>query len=168
MKDTPEKTEEVYLKGYNDYSDAIFRFCMLKTSKKDVALDLTQETFTKLWEYISEGNEVREMRPLLYRIAANLVIDYYRKKKSESLDLLTEKGFEPKDEEIKDAYKSSEIEELYRKLEKIDPKYKDILIMRFVNDLSIKEIAEVYDEHENTISVRIHRAIEKLKESYTK
>lgn len=165
MKENIPTTEDIFLSTYTEYSDAIFRFCLMKTSKREVALDLTQESFTKLWEYISDGNEVREMRPLLYRIAANLVIDYYRKKKAESLDALTEKGIDI--EGTDNINKNSQIEELYRKLEIIDPKYKDILILRFVNDLSVKEIAEIYDEHENTISVRIHRAVEKLREVYT-
>lgn len=166
MKEDLHSTEEYFLKGYNEYSDAIYRFCFLKTSDKNVALDITQETFTKTWEYMSEGNEIKEMRPLLYRVAANLVIDYYRKKKTDSLDILTQAGFEARDTTSQTPQQKSEVTELYAKLEKLEPKYKDILILRFINDLPVKEIAEIYDEHENTISVRIHRAVEKLKEIY--
>jgi RNA polymerase sigma-70 factor (ECF subfamily) len=132
-----------------------------------VALDLTQETFTKMWEYIAEKKEeIREPKSLLYRIATNLVIDYYRKKKSESLEALIEYGFNPEETMSISLEKELEIKELHLKLYKLEDKYKDILIMRFVEDMSLEEIAKVYDQHANTIAVRIHRAIEKLKTLY--
>ncbi len=159
--------EDTFLNWYNQYSDNIFRFCYVKTSKRDVALDLTQESFTKFWEYITNGNEVTEPKALLYRIATNLVIDYYRKKKSDSLDALTVAGFDVVLEENQSVETQFEIKQLHQKISQLPDKYKDILLMRYVDDLSVKEIAEVYDEHENTISVRIHRAVEKLKNLYT-
>lgn len=159
--------EYSFLSFYNDYSDQIFRFCFIKTSNRDVALDLTQETFTKMWEYIAEKKEeIREPKSLLYRIATNLVIDYYRKKKSESLEALIEYGFNPEETMSISLEKELEIKELHLKLYKLEDKYKDILIMRFVEDMSLEEIAKVYDQHANTIAVRIHRAIEKLKTLY--
>ncbi len=166
MKEENSTIEDIFLEWYTSHSDGIFRFCLLKTSNRNVALDITQETFSKVWEYISKGNEVQEPKAFLYRIATNLVIDFYRKKKSDSLDTLIEAGFDPIGENTVSGEKAAEIQELYAKLEGLDDKYKDILIMRFVNDMSVQDIAAVYDEHENTISVRIHRAIEKLKGIY--
>lgn len=166
--ETPiHNTEHTFLLWYQSHSDGIFRFCFLKTSNRDVALDITQETFTKMWEYIGQKNDpIREPKALLYRIATNLIIDYYRKKKSDSLDAMTEYGFDIATD-LMNPEKTAEIKELHSKLSKLEDKYKDILIMRFVEDMSIEEIAEVYDQHPNTISVRIHRAVEKLKSIYT-
>lgn len=158
--------ENVFLEWHTTYSDAIFRFCLIKTSKREVALDLTQESFTKLWEYIAQGNEVSEPKALLYRIATNLIIDYYRKKKSDSLDALTQNGFDIAEIPEISPERRFDIQQLYTKINELPDKYKDILIMRFVDDLSIPEIAEVYNEHENTISVRIHRAVDKLRQLY--
>lgn len=159
--------KDTFLEWHTLYSDAIFRFCFIKTSKREVALDLTQESFTKLWEYISNGNEVLEPKALLYRIATNLIIDYYRKKKSDSLDALTQNGFDIIDTPDITPEKRFEIQQLHTKINELPDKYKDILIMRFVDDMSVPEIAEVYNEHENTISVRIHRAVDKLRKLYT-
>lgn len=158
--------KDEFLNWYTLYSDGIFRFCFVKTSKREVALDLTQESFTKFWEYIANGNEIAEPKALLYRIATNLVIDYYRKKKSDSLDALIQSGFDTGDDTDITVEKKFEIKQLHEMLAKLPDKYKDILLMRFVEDMSVIEIANVYDEHENTISVRIHRAIEKLKQLY--
>ena len=49
-------------------------------------------------------------------------------------------------------------------IKKLPEKYSSILVMRYVNDLSVKEIALIFNESENVISVRIHRGISKLKE----
>ncbi len=159
--------KDAFLEWHTLYSDAIFRFCAIKTSKREVALDLTQESFTKLWEYISNGNDVLEPKALLYRIATNLIIDYYRKKKADSLDVLTQNGFDVVDTPDISPERRFEIQQLHTRIDTLADKYKDILIMRFIDDMTIPEIAEVYNEHENTISVRIHRAVEKLRNTYT-
>lgn len=166
MKSNHITFEDTFLDWYNQYNDSIFRFCYIKTSKRNVALDLTQESFTKFWEYLAAGNEVTEPKALIYRIATNLVIDYYRKKKSDSLDALTLGGFDVELSENQSVETKFEIDQLHKKIALLPDKYKDILIMRYVDDLSVKEIAQAYDEHENTISVRIHRAVEKLRTLY--
>jgi RNA polymerase sigma-70 factor (ECF subfamily) len=158
--------EDVFLEWYGAHNDGIFRFCLLKTSNRNVALDITQETFSKVWEYLSKGNEIKEPKAFLYRIATNIVIDFYRKKKSDSLDTMIESGFDPMQEDYISPEKFSEIQELHAKLAMLDDKHKDVIIMRFINDMSVQDIAAIYDEHENTISVRIHRALEKLRATY--
>lgn len=166
MNEDISNIEDIFLEWYGAHNDGIFRFCLLKTSNRNVALDITQETFTKVWEYISAGNEIKEPKAFLYRIATNMIIDYYRKKKSDSLDTMLEAGFDPAGEDTLSPEKFSEIQELHAKLDTLEDKHKDILIMRFVNDMSVQDIAAIYDEHQNTISVRIHRALEKLKNAY--
>ena len=78
MKSKDQKNTD-FIKAYDDFNDDIFRFVYLKTRNRDTALDLTQETFTKAWEYVDDGKEVGHMRGFLYQIARNLVIDHYRK-----------------------------------------------------------------------------------------
>ena len=73
-------------KTYTDESDAIFRFCLVRVSNREQALDLTQETFLRLWQSLSQDKEIANARAFLFTVAHNLVIDWYRKKKSVSLD----------------------------------------------------------------------------------
>lgn len=151
--------------SYERFSDAIFRYCLYQTSNRQKALDLTQDTFIKTWEYLSTGKQVENLRAFLYKVAGNLIIDDRRKKKSESLDKITEQGFDVKN----DRDEISIIENAFEKqlaldtLEKLDKKYRNAIILRFVEDMEIEEIAKTLKESKNNISVRIHRGLEKLK-----
>jgi RNA polymerase sigma-70 factor (ECF subfamily) len=160
--DPKDQKNTAFIKAYDDFSDDIFRFTYLKTKNRDTALDITQETFTKVWEYVEGGKEVGHMRGFLYQIARNLIIDHYRKKTSSSLEWLSESGFDPisEDKEPADDFAISEAMEI---IESLDPKYREPIILRYIQDLSVKEVADTLDEEENTISVRIHRGLEKIR-----
>jgi RNA polymerase sigma-70 factor (ECF subfamily) len=152
--------------SYEQFSDAIFRYCLYQTSNREKAIDLTQDTFIKTWEYISSGNKVENLKAFLYKVANNLIIDYRRKKKAESLDQLAETGFDPRSEinEMERTENKFEINSALELIKKLDEKYREVLLMRFVEDLSVTEISKILRSSENNISVRIHRGIQKLKD----
>lgn len=158
-----DTSENNFIASYDQHADAIFRFCYLKTRNNELAKDLTQETFMKVWSYVKKGNEITHMKALLYRIAGNLVIDWYRKKKTESLEDLIEGGFEPRDTSF-DALGKSELSWALGMLDKLGEDEKNLIIWRYVDGLSPKEIARTLGNlKENVVSVRIHRALKKLK-----
>ncbi len=158
-----EKKQEEYLNLYNEYSDAIFRYFFFRLSSRELAKDMAQEAFVKVWEYYLDNDKIENFRAFLYRAAHNLLIDYYRKKKESSLDDLQEKGFDPPAEH-KSLEAIIDAKEVFKVIENLDDKYKTVLIMRYINDLSVKEIAEILEEKENNISVRIHRGLQKAKD----
>ncbi len=160
----PRSSEENnFLASYDAYSDAIFRFCYFKTREYELARDLTQDTFMKAWDYISKDKVVANMRAFLYRIATNLVIDWYRKGKTESLEDLAETGFDPADPCINQA-DQAEISWAMKLLHKLPEEEQTLITLRYVEGLSPREIAEqIGDIKENVVSVRIHRAMKKLK-----
>jgi len=162
-------TEKDFLKAYDNYGDAIFRYCYSQTSDRELAKDLTQETFTKVWEYLLRGKVVEQIRPFLYRVATNLVIDHRRKKRPQiSLEFAMEEG---SDFEAKEGRENIEMgfdgEYALKQLNKLDDKYKQALTLRYIENMSIKEIAESTGESETNISVRLHRGMEKLKNSFS-
>lgn len=160
---TSNSQSAVFLKAYEDYSDAIFRYCFVRLQQRDVALDLMQEAFMKTWEYVGQGNTIQNLRAFLYRVANNLVIDYVRKRKESSLDKLMEQGFDAPFE-IRDAvYSAIDAKYVIKTLEQLDEKYQIPILLRYVDDLPIKEIAEIIGESENVVSVRIHRGIQQIK-----
>lgn len=159
--------------AYEAYSDAIFRFCLFKLSNRELAKDITQETFLKTWSYLSGGGEIKGLKVFLYATANHLIIDEYRKKSRQlkvfdSLDRLEEAGFDPGFDDTDswiDKFDGERAMELINQLPKL---YKDVLFMRYVEDLSLEEIHQVTGESDNTISVRIHRGIEKLRKIINK
>jgi RNA polymerase sigma-70 factor (ECF subfamily) len=152
------------MKGYEDHSDALFRYCYFQTSSREVANDILQDTFTKTWVYLSEGKEVDNLKAFLYKVAKNLIIDYRRKKKSHSLEAITETGVDfMDDDEVEKANENFDKEFVLGKLDKLDPDDREILLLRYVNEMSIREISDTLELTPNNVSVKIHRATDKLK-----
>ncbi len=160
------KGEKAFLAAYDEYGDAIFRFITMKIADRETARDLTQETFARAWDFCVEGGEIREWKPFLYRTAYNLVIDTYRKKRSVSLDaLIDEDGFAVSDESVgeKSTIAQAEMSRVRKGIDELDETYRDILLLRYLEDLPPKEIARITGLSENVVSVRIHRGVSKLK-----
>jgi len=101
----------------------------------------------------------------LYRVANNLIIDESRKKKEESLEVLMEKS--PAYEPSYEGHKSIEKKILYGQvvdgMKDLPPDYKEILVLRYIDDLDPKEIAEILETNANNVSVKINRAVKVLK-----
>ena len=162
MADTGQK-DGAFLKAYDDYADAIYRYCLFRVFNKEKARDLTQDTFMRTWEYLRNGKSIENLKPFLYRVATNLIIDQSRKKREESLENLQEQGFEPGFEEISRIEANLDSEQFLEILKELDEPTRLCLTLRYVEDLEPREIAEITGETANTVSVRIHRGIRRLK-----
>ncbi|MBI2098288.1 MAG: RNA polymerase sigma factor [Candidatus Wildermuthbacteria bacterium] len=155
--------EKEFLEAYEKYADALFRYCYFRLSDEEKAKDVVQDTFVKTWDYIAQGKSIAEMRAFLYRVASNCIVDQYRKRKTTSLNYLQEKGFEPRLDIREKLETEIEAKEVIEVLQQLDEKYRDAFIMRYVGELSVKEIAEILGEAENTVSVHIHRAVKQVR-----
>lgn len=158
-----DETKAYFLQIYDAYADDIFRFCYLKVSSKEVAEDISQETFTRFWQALREGTVMRSERALLYTIARNLVIDWYRKKKESSLDVLTEDGREFAGDGAPDVMRTAEMQEALRAVDALDEASKEAVLLRFVEGLTPQEIGRLSGESANVISVRLNRAMKKVR-----
>lgn len=157
---------EEFLKSYDLHTDALFRHCYFRVRKRELAKDLVQEAFMTTWVYLAEGKKIKNIRAFLYSVLNNLIIDESRKQKALSLDGLIEEGFEPVDKKAPDMNQRLIAKEVTQKLDSLEDPYKTVLIMRFIDEFSPKEIAEVLGVTENVVSVRINRGLKKLKEVY--
>ena len=153
-----------FLAAYDQYGDAIYRFCFVKVSNTEVAHDITQDSFMRLWQYFRDGKEVENERALLYTFARNLIIDWYRKKKDVSLDVLQEAGADFAGDDHRRISESAEVKEVMAVVEQLDDRAREALVMRFAEGLSPQEIAAMTGETANAVSVRINRAIKKVQE----
>ena len=166
----PDKKEQ-FLLIYNKESDAIFRFCLLRVSDREKAIDLTQDTFMRFWDVLSQRGTtpIENHRAFLFKIARNLIIDWYRKKRSVSLESMLDDqdGSNEKlllDNTTLDLELTSEARYVLDKIKELDPIYQQVVYMRFVEDMKPKEIAEALGESVNVVSVRITRGIKQLRE----
>jgi len=165
MKQMKEKEINNFLEAFDKHSDALFRFALLKTSDRETAKDMVQDTFVKSFEYLQKGNNIENTKAFLFQILRNMIIDFYRKKKSVSLDEHLEGGIEIKEEsKMAKIFENSEEREAVEVLNSLEEPYRETLILRFVEDLSVNDIAETLEVTPNVISVRINRGLEKLRE----
>lgn len=154
---------------YVDESDAIFRFCLLRVSNREQALDITQETFLRMWQSLQSGKEILNAKAFLFTVARRLIIDWYRKKKSLSLDAMLFEGQESSydviDEKTGDSITllKSEGRYLVDKINELEESYRDPLYLRFVEDLSPPEIGKILGISANSASVRINRGLAELR-----
>ncbi len=163
MTPSTQSLEEEFLAAYDQYSDAIFRHCYFRVFDRERGKDLMQEVFLRAWEYLAKGEKVLNMRAFLYRIANNLIVDESRKKREASLEKMQEEGFDPAKDETEQLQNRIDRDKILSTLGHLDEVYRDILIMRYVNDLSPAEIASLTGESANTVSVRIYRALKHLR-----
>lgn len=169
MERKTQELEQLFLEAYDANADDIFRHCVFRLRDREKAKEVTQEVFTRTWEYLRSGHDIDNMRAFLYRVANNLIIDTVRVKgRTTSLDEFLEQGIQiPEDKEKgKDPFFAAEARQLVTLVDKLDDMYREVIVMRYLEDLSVKEIAHHLGETESNVSVRIHRGIAKLRELF--
>ena len=156
--------EQQFLVAYDDHAEGILRHIYFRVSDNELAKDLASETFLKAWEYARKGNGINNYKSFLYRICNNLIIDHYRgkNKKTVSLDGIKE-IVDGRESNLKKAEKNFDLKIIKKHFNSLTPNYKEILIYRFIDDLSIKEIRDITGKSMINIYTTIHRALKILK-----
>lgn len=164
--------EERFLAAFEDYSDALFRHASIRVSDRERAIDIVHDTFTKVWGYVRNGHEIEQFRPFLYKVLNNLIIDEYRKRKETSLDALLEQ--EGVDEGSFEDLTGNDVAALaatidgqkaFAVLQELPDVYREVITLRFVDELGPKEISALIEESENVVSVRLHRGLKLLRQA---
>lgn len=158
---------EAFGRLYDHYLPMIYRFILLKVGQREEAEDLTHQVFLKAWQSIGSkySDEGLPFSSWLYRIARNTVIDHYRRSRPTveigEDDIREELIFRPDLMDRMDLADGAKAAlEAMKDLKDIE---RNILIMRFVEDLSVKEVAEALGKTEGAVKVAQHRALEKVK-----
>lgn len=152
--------------AHDDYEQALIRRALYKTNDTEVSKDLVQTTFLKTLQYLRRGGKIDTMRSFLSHILNALIVDEYRKKKSTSLDALLENGFEPGFDDTKRTENILDGEQLIFLVPQLPTKYAQVIQMRYLKGLSLKEIALLTGQSENTVAVQVHRGLVKLRKLY--
>lgn len=161
--------EQQFTSIYEAESDGIFRFCLIRVSDREQALDLTQETFSRMWQSLTQGKEMTNHRAFLFTVAHRLIIDWYRKKKAVSLEAMStdEEGRESYDPPDERAYDEMGLNEEARfilsKINELGPSYEQAVYLRFVEGMSPPEIGKILGISANAVSVRINRGLQELR-----
>lgn len=162
----PKDREHFFLEVYDKNADALFRFCYFKLFERELAKDVVQETFMRIWRQIIEGQELLNPRAFMYTVAGNLIKDHWKKKRAVPMSQMEtgeeEISFDVPDESL-DYNLEAEVKLAVRSFGKLADSDREILTLRYIQGLSPKDIADILGERDNTISVRLNRAVERLR-----
>ena len=106
------------------------------------------------------------MKAFLYHILNGLIIDEYRKTKTTSLDSIMEKGFEPAESKTENLFNFLDGKAAMLLIAMLPAKYQKVMRMKYVQDLTLKEMSILTGQSRNTMAVQTHRGLEKLKLLY--
>lgn len=138
--------------------ELFYRLAYSYVKNVDDALDVVGESVYKAFSSIDSLKNCNYIKTWFYRIIVNTSLDFLRKRKRE---ILTDKEFLlDQSEGVMDQY--SDID-LKRALDALPETYKSIIVLRFFQDLKLKEIAEVVDENVNTVKTKLYKALAMLR-----
>lgn len=166
---TMRNLEKMFFQSYEAYSDEIFRFILFKLSDREKAKDILQDVFMKTWLYVSKNGQIDNTRAFLYKTASNAVIDEYRRQgrkggKNESLDVLSEElGYDPGFDDIDILIDKIDGQQIMELIKELPDTYAETLFLKYVENKSISEIANIINRSGNAVSVQLNRGIKRLK-----
>ena len=156
--------QEDFSQIYDEYVPKIYRFIYLKVSTKEIAEDLSSEVFARVWKEFTQL-EIDNIQAFLYKVARNVLADHYRAQKGikiVSVEKVTTVLLEDASLE-NEAEISSDMEQIQKALVNLKDDYQNYIIWRYLDELTVAEIAQITGKSEQSVRVGVHRALKSLK-----
>lgn len=150
---------------YDRYVDKVYRKCLSFVKDPVQAEDFTHDIFLRLVLKIGSFKEHAKFSTWLYSITYNYCMDQMRVAKKQA-EVPLDENFDLEEDDDDSELAEMQAGELKKALQKIDPDEKAILLMKYQDDFSIKEIAETFNLSESAVKMRLMRTKEKLRRIY--
>jgi len=168
-----ERDMELFADLVERYQHRLVRYLLYLTGRREYAEDLAQETWIRVLQRGSQYNGRQRFDPWLFAIARNLAIDYLRKKLKavqtvslpndrDEMLLLPSSGPSP----FEAVARSEDAMRLAGQLQILSPLYREALLLRFQEELSLAEIAQVVGAPVTTVTSRIYRGLAALRSAF--
>ena len=162
VQEAKKGDKEAFGKLYEYYLDPLYRFVFFRVGqKKEVAEDIISDVFLKAWgklKSFKEGN----FRAWLYMIARHTVIDYYRS--SSKIHIGVEESIPDGKGNIEDTViQSLTCQEIVDSMKHLTEDQREVLVLKFVEDMSYRDIAKILEKKEEAIRALQHRGLKELK-----
>lgn len=157
-----------FSKIYDQYINKIYRFIFIKVNSVEVAQDLSSETFLKGWQAYQKNPKIDNPSAFLYRIARNLVIDYYRQKGRTQFVPIEDAVITDNENPAEQAMLNTEIDEIKSLLVNLKDDYQNVIIWHYLDDLPIPKVAKIMNKTEANTRVLLHRALNSLRDEINK
>jgi RNA polymerase sigma-70 factor (ECF subfamily) len=158
------------------YKDQLLNFVYRFVGNSEEAEDIVQETFLRVYRNRQAYKRIAKFSTWIYTIAGNLARTELRKRKRRRIFSISDLGYEDKDYEISDevfnpeSHVDSRIQEeiIQREINKLPPKFREVIILRDVQELSYEEISKILNVPIGTVKSRVNRGRLKLQEKLKK
>jgi RNA polymerase sigma-70 factor, ECF subfamily len=168
-----ERDMELLADLVEQYQHRLMRYLLYLTARREYAEDLAQETWVRVLQRGSQYNGQQRFEPWLFAIARNLAIDYLRQKRKaveaaslpndpDAMLLLPSSSPSP----FEAAARSADAMRLAGRLQILSPLYREALLLRFQEELSLAEIAQVLGAPMTTVTSRIYRGLAALRSAF--
>lgn len=159
-----EGDKNAYGQIYQLFYKRIYRYCHVNLNRRETAQDICQETFLRAWKALGSfsRNKGGSFQAFLFKIAHNLIVDLYRKKKEVSLGNWDQADTnQDLDENLQ---RQENIAKIRNALVELDEKDRHIVVLRYFEEMTTYEVAKIVGIREGNLRVRTHRILKKLKE----
>lgn len=148
---------------YDAYYERIYRYIYCYLGRADAAEDLTASVFTRLLSAIHRGKSPRSnLSAWLYRVAHNLVVDIFRRRRADELELVEWlEGDEP--DLTHTVEQKLQLERVRGALRQLTPNQRVVIVLKFMEGMESHEIAEILDKTEGAVDALQHRALVTLR-----
>ena len=150
---------------YNYYYLDVYRFLVCFTGNQNDAEDLTHEVFIRVLKSLANFNRDYNLKTWIFSIAKHVAVDHYRKKRF--LSIFKEGYFTQLESNGKKPHEEVEMTEMkqyvHEAVSKLKPQFRAVVILRGINEFSVKETAEILQCSESKVKVDYHRALKDLK-----
>lgn len=158
--------QTAFTEAYDHFAPKLYRHAYYRTSDHETAEDIMGQTFLKAWEFVSQNpGDVKNLKAFLYRICNNLIVDHYRSKAR--TDVAMTEGIERTLEDGTDIEADADLglarERMHEALEALREETRELIVMRYIDELSIEEIAVIKGKTKNALYVALHRAVKELR-----
>lgn len=161
--------KDAFVELYNIYVTPLYRFVFLKLSNKEEAEDVVSDTFLRTWRFLTDTDKkeaVRNFKALLYKVARHRIIDTYRdraKRRDVALDEMEAQQLPDKTDVEAEVGARHEVDQMLVHIRSLKQEYQEIIFLRYVEELSIADIASITQKKQTAVRVTLHRATKKLK-----
>ena len=149
------------------YAD-IYRYCRWHTKNQQQAEDATQEVFLKFFRYVDKYRDRGALKAFLYRIAENTCRDYAKRKcNSTEVSWMEDESREPSFEEVRFSEIES-VQNFYVLIENLPEEQRELVILRYGQDLTMREISGITGLKLRTVQSRLRSALSKIEKEMGK
>lgn len=166
-----KKDSDAFGELYDMYVRRIYRFVYFKVPSAEVAEDLTSETFLKAWRYLLQKRDVPHLQALLYSVARSVVVDWYRSSANERGDVSLDEAITNElpgtgSEQLLRAIETDlDLTRVLEKVRGLKDEYREVLTMKYLDELSHREIASALGKSASHVRVIAHRAVKALSDA---